>query len=149
MFYGKESIQEQFALVKDKLSQQELFIFIPMPEYKLNERWNDEFRIRDGHTKLADGSWVTVVKMTDYLEKLQKNTEELYDNSQKCYRELETLKPAQLKRGYDWAYENFYRWSAIARASQAPGSTHHESEQPWTRTARRCTTPWTVPRRSR
>ena len=115
MFYGKDSIQEQFALVKDKLSQQELFIFIPMPDYKLNERWTDEFRIRDGHTKLADGSWVTVVKMTDYLEKLQKNTEELYDNSQKCYRELETLKRqrTEMEFGLRHAQKSLYKALAI------------------------------------
>jgi hypothetical protein len=34
MFYGKDSIEEQFNLVKDKLAQQELFLFIPMPTYK-------------------------------------------------------------------------------------------------------------------
>lgn len=82
MFYGKESVDTQFAPLLKKLGEQELFLFEPMPEYKLNERWTDEFRIRDGHTKLADGSWVTIHKVTTYLEALHKNTVELYDNYQ-------------------------------------------------------------------
>ena len=82
MFYGKDSIENQFDPLLKKLGEQELFLFEPMPSYKLNERWTDEFRIRDGHTKLADGSWVTIHKVTTYVEALQKNTVELYDNYQ-------------------------------------------------------------------
>jgi hypothetical protein len=91
MFYGKDSIEEQFNLVKDKLAQQELFLFIPMPTYKLNDKWTDEFRIRDGHTKLADGSWVTVIKLTTYLEKMQQDTIEVYDNYQDALRKNRLL----------------------------------------------------------
>jgi hypothetical protein len=86
MFYGKDSIEKNFSLVLKKLDEQELFLFEPMPSYKLNERWTDEFRIRDGHTKLADGSWVTIHKVTTYVEALQKNTVELYDNYQDALR---------------------------------------------------------------
>ena len=82
MFYGKDSIEERFTALLKKLGEQELFLFEPMPSYKLNERWTDEFRIRDGYTKLADGSWVTIHKVTTYVEALQKNTVELYDNYQ-------------------------------------------------------------------
>ena len=82
MFYGKDSIENQFDPLLKKLGEQELFLFEPMPSYKLNERWTDEFRIRDGYTKLADGSWVTIHKVTTYVEALQKNTVELYDNYQ-------------------------------------------------------------------
>ncbi len=82
MFYGKETIEERFTTVLKKLGEQELFIFEPMPKYKEGDRWTDEFRIRDGHTKLADGSWVTIHKLTTYVEALQKNTLELYDNYQ-------------------------------------------------------------------
>jgi len=82
MFYGKETIEERFTTVLKKLGEQELFIFEPMPKYKEGDRWTDEFRIRDGHTKLADGSWVTIHKLTTYVESLQKNTLELYDNYQ-------------------------------------------------------------------
>ena len=91
MFYGKDSIEEQFNLVKDKLAQQELFLFIPMPTYKLNDKWTDEFRIRDGHTKLADGSWVTVIKLTTYLEKMRQDTIEVYDNYQDALRKNRLL----------------------------------------------------------
>jgi len=86
MFYGKDTIEENFDVLLRKLEQQELFLFEPMPSYKLNERWTDEFRIRDGHTKLADGSWVTIHKVTTYVETLQKNTVELYDNYQEALR---------------------------------------------------------------
>lgn len=80
MFYGRDSIENQFSLLEHKL--EDLFIFEPMPSYKTGERWTDEFRIRDGHTKLADGTWVTIHKATTYLQALQKNTIELYDNYQ-------------------------------------------------------------------
>jgi len=86
MFYGKDSIEERFTALLKKLGDQELFLFEPMPSYKLNERWTDEFRIRDGYTKLADGSWVTIHKLTTYVEALQKNTVELYDNYQDALR---------------------------------------------------------------
>jgi hypothetical protein len=86
MFYGKDSIEENFSRVLKKLGEQELFLFEPMPKYKEGERWTDEFRIRDGHTKLADGSWVTIHKLTTYVEALQKNTVELYDNYQDALR---------------------------------------------------------------
>jgi hypothetical protein len=86
MFYGKDSIEERFTALLKKLGEQELFLFEPMPSYKLNERWTDEFRIRDGYTKLADGSWVTIHKLTTYVEALQKNTVELYDNYQEALR---------------------------------------------------------------
>jgi hypothetical protein len=32
----------------------------------------------------------------------------------------------ELKRGYDWAYEEFYRWSNILRASSAHESFKHQ-----------------------
>ena len=82
MFYGKDSIEENFSRVLNKLGEQELFLFEPMPSYKEGERWTDEFRIRDGHTKLADGTWVTIHKVTSYVEAMKKNTVELYDNYQ-------------------------------------------------------------------
>ena len=64
-------------------------MFEPIPSYKLTERWTDEFRIRDGHTKLADGTWVTIHKVTTYVEALQKSTNDLYDTYIKTSRELE------------------------------------------------------------
>jgi len=82
MFYGKDMIEENFDVLLRKLEQQELFLFEPMPNYKNGERWTDEFRIRDGHTKLADGSWVTIHKVTTWVEKMKQDTIEVYDNYQ-------------------------------------------------------------------
>jgi hypothetical protein len=92
MFYGKESIENNFDTLLNKLEQQELFLFEPMPSYKTGERWTDEFRIRDGHTKLADGTWVTIHKVTDWVNKLKKDTTELYDQCQNNYRKIDVLK---------------------------------------------------------
>jgi hypothetical protein len=38
------------------------------------------------------------------------------------------LKPEALKAGYDWAYKEFYRWSAIARASLHHGKLKHQAK---------------------
>lgn len=92
MFYGKETIEHNFDLVLKKVQEQELFLFEPIPSYKLNERWTDEFRIRDGHTKLADGSWVTVHKLSTYLEKIKQDTIEVYDNYQDALKNNSALK---------------------------------------------------------
>jgi radical SAM superfamily enzyme YgiQ (UPF0313 family) len=46
---------------------------------------------------------------------------DLYDTRHVVYRPS-GLTPDELKRGYDWAYEAFYRWGSIARAS-----SHHQS----------------------
>jgi len=86
MFYGKENMENNFDVLLQKLEQQELFLFEPMPSYKTGEKWTDELRIRDGHTKLADGTWVTIHKVTTWVEKLKKDTVELYDNYQDALR---------------------------------------------------------------
>ena len=91
MFYGKENVATQFALVLKKLGEQELFVFEPMSEYKLNERWTDEFRIRDGHIKLEDGTWVTEVIVEDYLGDIEKSILQLYDSYQKSLQENRVL----------------------------------------------------------
>lgn len=100
MFYGKETIENNFNLLLEKLEQQELFLFEPMPSYKSGDRWTDEFRIRDGHTKLADGSWVTIHKVTTYVQALQKSTTELYEQNQENYREINLLR----KQKYEMEY---------------------------------------------
>jgi len=92
MFYGKENMENNFDVLLQKLEQQELFLFEPMPSYKTGESWTDELRIRDGHTKLADGTWVTIHKVTTWVEKLKKDTTELYDQCQKNYREIDVLR---------------------------------------------------------
>lgn len=91
MFYGKDDVDKQFAPLLKKLNEQELFLFEPMPKYKEGERWTDEFRIRDGHTKLADGSWVTIHKVTTWVEKMKQDTIEVYDNYQDALRKNRLL----------------------------------------------------------
>ena len=92
MFYGKDMVTKDFDLLLKKLSEQELFLFEPMPDYKNGARWSDEFRIRDGHTKLADGTWVTIIKVTTWVEKLKKDTEDLYTSYQTNLQEIQLLK---------------------------------------------------------
>jgi ABC-type Zn uptake system ZnuABC Zn-binding protein ZnuA len=82
------------------LGEQELFLFEPMPSYKLNEKWTDEFRIRDGHTKLDDGSWVTIHKVTTYVQSIQKSVAELYEQNQKLYKELNIFKQQKYEMEY-------------------------------------------------
>jgi radical SAM superfamily enzyme YgiQ (UPF0313 family) len=48
-----------------------------------------------------------------------------YDTRHVVYRPAR-LTPEALKKGYDWAYREFYRWSSIGRASLAHGSTKHQ-----------------------
>ena len=100
MFYGKDMVTKDFDLLINKLSEQELFLFEPMPNYKTGERWTDEFRVRDGHTKLADGSWVTIIKVTTWFEKLKKDTEDLYTSYQTNLEEIRLLKQQRREMEY-------------------------------------------------
>jgi radical SAM superfamily enzyme YgiQ (UPF0313 family) len=52
---------------------------------------------------------------------------DLYDTRHVVYRPAR-LHPERLKHGYDWAYQEFYRWSSIARASWAHGSLKHQAK---------------------
>jgi len=49
----------------------------------------------------------------------------IYDTRHVVYRPAR-LKPEALKEGYDWAYREFYRWSAIAKASLHHGTIKHQ-----------------------
>lgn len=49
----------------------------------------------------------------------------LYDTRHVVYRPAR-LEPAVLKAGYEWAYREFYRWSAITQASLHHGSLKHQ-----------------------
>ena len=49
---------------------------------------------------------------------------DLYDTRHVVYRPS-GLAPDELKRGYDWAYESFYRWSSILKAASAHKSAKH------------------------
>jgi len=100
MFYGKDNVDADFTLLLNKLEQQELFLFEPMPSYKNGERWTDEFRIRDGHTKLADGTWVTIIKVTTWVEKLKKDTVYLYTSYQTNLQEIRLLKQQKREMEY-------------------------------------------------
>ena len=92
MFYGKDSIENQFTPLIKKMEETGQFIFEPMPSYKNGDRWTDEFRVRDGHTKLADGSWVTIHKLTTYVESLKKSTTELYEHYQETLSQLNMVR---------------------------------------------------------
>jgi len=100
MFYGKDTVEQNFDVLLRKLEQQELFLFEPMPSYKEGARWTDEFRIRDGHTKLADGTWVTIHKVTTWVENLKKDTTELYEQNTKQSREISLLKQQKYEMEY-------------------------------------------------
>ena len=49
---------------------------------------------------------------------------DLYDTRHVVYRPS-CMSPAELKRGYDWAYESFYYWSSILKAASAHKSAKH------------------------
>lgn len=52
---------------------------------------------------------------------------DLYDTRQVVFRPAR-LTPERLKQGYDWAYREFYRWSAIARGSLFHGPVKHQAK---------------------
>src|SRR4029077_6473370 len=52
---------------------------------------------------------------------------DLYDTRHVVYRPAR-ISPEALKEGYDWAYQEFYRWSSIARASWAHGSAKNQAK---------------------
>jgi hypothetical protein len=52
---------------------------------------------------------------------------DLYDTRHVVYRPAK-LSPGTLKTGYDWAYQEFYRWSRIAEASLHHGSLKHQAK---------------------
>jgi len=51
----------------------------------------------------------------------------MYDTRHVVYTPA-LLKPEELKTGYDWAYREFYRWNAIAKASLHHGSLKHRAK---------------------
>ena len=124
MFYGKDSIENQFNPLLKKLGEQELFLFEPMPSYKLNERWTDEFRIRDGHTKLDDGSWVTIHKVTTYVQSIQKSVTDLYERNRELSKELNMLK----KQKYEMEYGLRVAQKSLNKALNMKGDYDNISE---------------------
>ena len=51
----------------------------------------------------------------------------LYDTRHVVYQPAR-LSPEALKAGYDWAYREFYRWGAIARAALHHGTAKHQAK---------------------
>jgi radical SAM superfamily enzyme YgiQ (UPF0313 family) len=51
----------------------------------------------------------------------------LYDTRHVVYQPAK-LRPESLKCGYDWAYQEFYRWGSIARASLYHGTPKHQAK---------------------
>jgi radical SAM superfamily enzyme YgiQ (UPF0313 family) len=51
----------------------------------------------------------------------------LYDTRHVVYQPAK-LRPETLKCGYDWAYQEFYRWGSIARASLHHGTLKHQAK---------------------
>jgi hypothetical protein len=49
---------------------------------------------------------------------------DLYDTRNVVYRPT-SLAPEELKRGYEWAYQEFYRWRSIFAASSAHEQVKH------------------------
>ena len=52
---------------------------------------------------------------------------DLYDTRHVVYRPAR-ISPDKLKEGYDWAYDEFYRWSSIARGALAHGTVKHQAK---------------------
>ncbi|HUQ88084.1 MAG TPA: radical SAM protein [Vicinamibacterales bacterium] len=57
-------------------------------------------------------------------QRLTSNNWDLYDTRHVVYRPS-GITPAALKAGYDWAYEEFYRWGNIFTAARAHRSSKH------------------------
>jgi radical SAM superfamily enzyme YgiQ (UPF0313 family) len=58
-------------------------------------------------------------------QRIETRNWDLYDTRHVVYRPS-WMSPAELKRGYDWAYEEFYRWSNIFEASVEHSSFKHQ-----------------------
>src|SRR5262249_9591953 len=56
--------------------------------------------------------------------RIQTRNWDLYDTRHVVYRPS-LLTPDELKRGYDWAYQSFYSWGSILKASSAHQSAKH------------------------
>ena len=60
-------------------------------------------------------------------ERMVTHNWDLFDTRHVVYKPAR-LSPEALKAGYDWAYREFYRWGAIARASLHHGSVKHQAK---------------------
>jgi radical SAM superfamily enzyme YgiQ (UPF0313 family) len=64
-------------------------------------------------------------RQMDHAGRLTSRNWDLYDTRHVVFRPQQ-LSAQELKRGYDWAYEAFYRWNAIARSSLFHGPAKHQ-----------------------
>jgi hypothetical protein len=120
MFYSKESIAEDFNFLQSNLEMMKIVLVEPMPSWKEDKegsKWTDEYRIRDGHTKLADGSWVTIHKASDWLAALQKRTEGLYDQHQKTSNKLNLA----LRQKYEMEFGLRHAQKSLNKALEMKG----------------------------
>ena len=92
MFYSQKCLDSYFDVLLKKFEFSNTFVSEPMLDHKLGKNWTDDMRIRNGHTKLADGSWVTIHKVSTWVDKLKKGSTELYEQNEKAYREIALLK---------------------------------------------------------
>ncbi|HKX33477.1 MAG TPA: radical SAM protein [Blastocatellia bacterium] len=60
----------------------------------------------------------------DASNRIETRNWDRYDTRHVVYRPS-LLTPEELKRGYDWSYESFYRWGSILKAAAAHQSTKH------------------------
>jgi radical SAM superfamily enzyme YgiQ (UPF0313 family) len=60
----------------------------------------------------------------DARNRIETRNWDRYDTRHVVYRPS-SLTPDELKRGYDWSYESFYRWSSIWEAASAHQSAKH------------------------
>lgn len=79
MFYGRESISDRIEYIRGLMTGS---VIVPAPDYIHGQNWTDELREKNGYTKLEDGSWATVVDCQEYLNKMEKDMLEVYDNYQ-------------------------------------------------------------------
>ena len=64
---------------------------------------------------------------TDAAGRILTRDWDFYDTRHVVYRPAR-LTPDALKRGYDWAYREFYRWSSIARGALSHASMKHRAK---------------------
>jgi hypothetical protein len=123
MFYSKESIAEDFNFLQSNLEMMKIVLVEPMPSWKEDKegsKWTDEYRIRDGHTKLADGSWVTIHKASDWLSVLQKRTEDLYDQHQETSNKLNLA----LRQKYEMEFGLRHAHKSLNKALEMKGDSN-------------------------
>jgi radical SAM superfamily enzyme YgiQ (UPF0313 family) len=58
-------------------------------------------------------------------QRIETRNWDLYDTRHVVYRPS-CMSPAELQRGYDWAYEEFYRWSNVFEAAAQHSSFKHQ-----------------------